>query len=276
MRRLIHVLLVALLVAGGNAFAATTVNSPLITAAPQPAFTDLSGSAACGQLPALTGNVTTSVGTCATTLATVPSGLTYPAPTVTGSFTATGLVTNADLANSTITLGSSTLTLGGTTTSVGGLTLTSPTVTGAFTATGLVTNADLANSATTVNGQTCTLGSTCTVTASGITQASKTTAYSVLSTDNGTYFDNTGASASVTFTLPTSPATAQNNCFFAVAAQPVVILAPASTKIYYGTTASATAGNITASTAVGNTACVYAVNSTTWMVKSAEGTWTVN
>ena len=42
--------------------------------------------------------------------------------TVTGSFTATGLVTNADLANSTITLGSSTLTLGSTTTTINGVT----------------------------------------------------------------------------------------------------------------------------------------------------------
>ena len=39
-----------------------------------------------------------------------------------------GTISNAQLANSTITLGSSTLTLGGTTTTVAGLTLTSPTI----------------------------------------------------------------------------------------------------------------------------------------------------
>src|SRR6185437_15064856 len=39
----------------------------------QPAFSDLSGSATCAQLPALTGDVTTSAGSCATTLANIPN-----------------------------------------------------------------------------------------------------------------------------------------------------------------------------------------------------------
>jgi hypothetical protein len=41
-----------------------------VIARAQPGFTDLSGSAACSQLPAITGDVTTSAGSCATTLAT--------------------------------------------------------------------------------------------------------------------------------------------------------------------------------------------------------------
>ncbi len=44
----------------------------------QPAFTNLSGSLACGQLPALTGDATTSAGTCATVVGKV-NGAAYPA-----------------------------------------------------------------------------------------------------------------------------------------------------------------------------------------------------
>jgi hypothetical protein len=41
-----------------------------------PAFSSLTGSAACSQLPALTGDVTTSAGSCATTLGNIPTGTT--------------------------------------------------------------------------------------------------------------------------------------------------------------------------------------------------------
>jgi hypothetical protein len=46
-----------------------TVSTAGVPSATQPAFSDLSGSATCAQMPALTGNVTTSAGNCATTLA---------------------------------------------------------------------------------------------------------------------------------------------------------------------------------------------------------------
>lgn len=45
-----------------------------ISGCTQPAFTDINGSAACSQLPALTGGVTSSAGSCATTVASVPCG----------------------------------------------------------------------------------------------------------------------------------------------------------------------------------------------------------
>lgn len=61
---------------------------------------------------------------------TLPSGLTAPSLTVTGGFTATGLVTNADLANSSVTIGSTAVSLGGTAATVAGLTLTAPTING--------------------------------------------------------------------------------------------------------------------------------------------------
>jgi hypothetical protein len=108
-----------------------------------------------------------------------------------------GTISNAQLANSTITLGSSTLTLGGTTTTVAGLTLTSPTIstilntgtltlpTATDTLVGRATtdtltnksisgstntlsnigNASLTNSSITINGNSVSLGGSTTVTA---------------------------------------------------------------------------------------------------------------
>lgn len=58
----------------------------------QPAFSDISGSAACTQLPALTGNVTTTAGSCSTTLATIPSG-----STLTDAINQEYVVSTADL-----------------------------------------------------------------------------------------------------------------------------------------------------------------------------------
>ena len=60
---------------------------------------------------------------------TLPSGLTAPSLTVTSAFTATGLVTNGDLANSTITLGSTAMSLGSSYTTVAGSLTLSGTVT---------------------------------------------------------------------------------------------------------------------------------------------------
>jgi hypothetical protein len=60
---------------------------------------------------------------------TLPSGLSAPSLTVTTAFTATGLVTNADLANQSVTIGSTSVNLGATAATIAGLTLTSPTMT---------------------------------------------------------------------------------------------------------------------------------------------------
>jgi hypothetical protein len=70
----------------------------------QPAFTNLSGSVAASQMPALTGDVTTSAGAVATTLATVNSNVgSFGSATQVGTFTvnAKGLITAAS--NTTIT-----------------------------------------------------------------------------------------------------------------------------------------------------------------------------
>jgi hypothetical protein len=60
---------------------ATTLNSPSQQANPQPAFSDLSGSVACGQMPALTGAVTSSAGSCATSGGTTITQVTTTATT---------------------------------------------------------------------------------------------------------------------------------------------------------------------------------------------------
>ena len=239
-RRLLRRLLLAIpigLLALSPVFAATTVNAPIQSANPQVNFSDLAGSATCAQLPALTGDATTSVGSCATTVAKV-NGVSYGASPSTN---------------------------------------TVPVVTGSNTVTyEAVPNAALANSSTTVNGTTCTLGSTCTVAGTfpgAVT--TKTTSYTVLSTDNATWFNNSGAGGSVVLTLPSSPATNQVNCGMVEAAQTLEFLAPASTKINVGNTASAAAGNVQSNTTY-DFLCVVAVSSTQWMATNILGTWTIN
>lgn len=76
----------------------TAISAAGVISKAQPAFTNLSGSLACGQIPALTGDVTTSAGSCATTLAAgsasnLNSG-TLASARLTGSYTGvTGLGT---------------------------------------------------------------------------------------------------------------------------------------------------------------------------------------
>jgi len=126
------------------------------------------------------GEMTTSGSGTVLALAASPS---ISALTVTSSFTATGLVTAADLFGTT---GS-----GGNVVLATAPTVSALTVTGSLTATGLVTNADLVNAATTVNGQTCTLGSSCTITASAGTITVGTTVVAS-GTSGRLLFDNAG------------------------------------------------------------------------------------
>jgi len=65
----------------------TSISTSGVPAQAQPAFTDISGSVAASQMPAFTGDVTTSAGAVATTLATVNSNV--------GSFTNASVTVNA-------------------------------------------------------------------------------------------------------------------------------------------------------------------------------------
>lgn len=58
-----------------NNFVTAIADNGTVTVA-QPAFTDISGTLACGQTPALTGDVTKSAGSCTTVVANLPTGTT--------------------------------------------------------------------------------------------------------------------------------------------------------------------------------------------------------
>jgi hypothetical protein len=81
---------------------ATSISASGVISGAQPAFSDLTGSATCAQLPALTGDATSSAGACATTLATsgVSAG-TYTKLTVDakGRATVGATAAAADLSN---------------------------------------------------------------------------------------------------------------------------------------------------------------------------------
>ena len=97
-------------------------------------FSDLSGSAACSQMPALIGDTTSSAGACTTVTGKV-NGVTYPTDTSTNTVPVK--------------------------TSAGAVTYEA------------VPNAALANSSTTVNGQTCALGGSCTITSANVVTLNK-------------------------------------------------------------------------------------------------------
>lgn len=100
----------------------TAISALGVISKAQPSFSNIAGSVASTQMPALTGDTTTSAGTTVTTTSKV-NGVSYPAtpstntvPVVTSSNTITyEAVPNAALANSTITIQGSAIALGGTT-----------------------------------------------------------------------------------------------------------------------------------------------------------------
>ena len=102
--------------------------------------------------------------------------------------------------------------------------------------------------------------------------SAKTTAYTVLTADNGTLFTNRGASGSVTFTLPAPRAGLYLGFVKAVSTQNIVITTDvAGTKIH-GLTQGVT---LTDSTSEYGT--VYIVcDGTAWFTLASIGTWAVS
>lgn len=91
----------------------------------------------------------------------------------------------------------------------------------------------------------------------------KTADYIVLSSDTNAFFDNTGASGTVNFTLPT--AAAGLTCeFYRDANQTVQVTAGASTTIRVGTSVSTSGGNVTLD-AVGSKIRLVAISTTQWV-----------
>ena len=144
--------------------------------------------------------------------------------TVTSSFTATGLVTNADLAYDSTAVNSQTCTLGSSCTVTadtpnsltfnnggsGGASGSTFNGASALTVSYNTVGAAASNASTTVNGQTCTLGSSCTVTAAatsitvGTTTVSSGTTGYILYDNGGTLGDlaTTGSGNVVQATSP--------------------------------------------------------------------------
>lgn len=110
---------------------------------------------------------------------------------------------------------------------------------------------------------------------SSFTISSKTSGYSVVSgTDDWKRFDNAGASGSVTFTLPSSPAAGDNNCYTVAAAQTLEVLANTGQSITMGNTTGSSAGNLQSST-VGSSVCIYYESTTAIYVWTSNGNWSL-
>lgn len=88
----------------------TADNADAVPTCTQPAFTNISGSVAAGQMPALTGDITTTAGTVATTLATVASAGTGTKVTINTKGLSTA-VANASLASADFSNQGTTTTL---------------------------------------------------------------------------------------------------------------------------------------------------------------------
>jgi len=101
-----------------------------------------------------------------------------------------------------------------------------------------------------------------------------TTDQSPTAFSSGTAYNNSGAGAQVTITLPV-PVAGMKFHGRVKAAQFLKFLASTGVTIYAGNTASATAGFIRAN-AIGSTVSLEAIDSTTWMIIASSGTWTVD
>ena len=196
----------------------------------------------------------------------IPVGSTGADPVFATVGTGTGISTTTGAGTLTINNTGVTSAVAGTAIGVSGstgaVTISNTGVTSAVAGTGISVSG--ATGAVTISA---TGGGTRTVTA-------KTTSYSVLSGDSGTFFTNTGAAGTVNFTLPTASAGFWCSVY-TDAVQTVTITAPASTTIKMGGTTSASAGNVTNAVA-GNCITLIAISSTQYVAIGYTGSWTVN
>lgn len=102
---------------------------------------------------------------------------------------------------------------------------------------------------------------------------SKTTNYTVSTIDNGTHFDNIGASGTVIFSLPAA-ARGLSYEFLVSAAFTVEILCAGTDKIAIGGTNSAGGGNAQTNTPFA-TLAIEAHAAGQWVSRSATASWTV-
>lgn len=110
----------------------------------------------------------------------------------------------------------------------------------------------------------------------GLNVQAKTTNYTAAATDSGSFFTNTGAAGQVNVTLPSTPRLGWHAEFYAVAAQKISFVAPASHTVEYNGTTSGTAGNATSTAAAaGVWMRVVYVTTNRYAITSQEGGITI-
>ncbi len=104
----------------------------------------------------------------------------------------------------------------------------------------------------------------------------KTANYSLLAGDFANTFTNTGATGTVVFTLPSSPAAGFPACFYVDTAQAIEVLLPSGVTLRNGNSVSSSGGNFMSPANSGARLCVQNLNSTEWFVTQISDAWTVN
>lgn len=105
------------------------------------------------------------------------------------------------------------------------------------------------------------------------TFSSKTANYTVLTGDNETIFQNSGATANIILTLPAA-ITGLKYGFYVTAAFNLTVQASGVSIIRNGTDVSSAGGTIS-SNAIGNFIKIIATSSNEWMIESITGIWTI-
>jgi hypothetical protein len=107
--------------------------------------------------------------------------------------------------------------------------------------------------------------------------AVKTSSYTITANDNFTTFDNTGATATVTFTLPAPPIPGMTFTFLQSTTSQKITISPGSgVTIQPGLSCAITpaAGATISTTTQFAEITLQAINTTTWRATSCGGTWT--
>jgi hypothetical protein len=102
----------------------------------------------------------------------------------------------------------------------------------------------------------------------------KTANYTILTTENGTAFDTTGASGAVTFALPA--ATVGLHYYFRVGAAQILNIDPNGTETISlpSSGVAGAAGKMLIADAAGETVHLMCIKAGTWSVVGYTGTWT--
>lgn len=110
----------------------------------------------------------------------------------------------------------------------------------------------------------------------GYQHLTKTADYTVVTADSNAFFDNVGAGAGVTFTLPTPTASPSlKYTFCRVANQTMTVDIGGSVTIRSGASVTTSGGNVTLD-AVGSCITIHSISSTEWYAPASVGTLTFN